>query len=159
MTSFGTDSRWGTGTRRRGLVGLVLLAAGACGAPMPMTTDAAPPGPPLRMLTEAGGGVAMCPPGRIYRFSCSPTCGDGPRACANTPTIRVCDAGRTDMECLSGVPAAVLGEGSAGCGGVCTGVQVQCPSAGVVKLAGFNAPAGGVFLCEARGRDVGGVGG
>jgi hypothetical protein len=144
------------------LVTLSLAPLGAgCGAPAPVTDAAtdARSGPPLRLLTEAGGGVAMCPAGRRYRFTCSPTCGDGARACANTPELRVCDAARSDADCLNGVPAAVLGQGTAGCGGACVGVDVICPSAGVVKLAGFNAPSGGVFICEARGRDVGGVGG
>jgi hypothetical protein len=142
----------------RSLFSLFALGALQCGAPMMPPSDAAPIGPPLRILTEAGS-IAMCPAGRVYRFTCSPTCGDGARSCANTPTIRVCDAARTEAECLNGLPAAVLGEGSAQCGLACAGAQVQCPAAGVVRLAGFNAPAGGVFVCEARGRDVGGVGG
>jgi hypothetical protein len=130
---------------------LSLSALAQCGAPMPMTE--AGPAPALaRILTEAGS-VAACPGGSTYRFTCSPTCDDGPRSCANAPVIRVCDASQSDMACMTGAAGAVLAEGSANCGGACTGVLVACPAMGVVKLAGFNE-TGGVFLCEARGRLV-----
>jgi hypothetical protein len=114
--------------------------------------DVEPMGPSARILTEAGG-VAMCPPGSVYRFTCSPACNDGARSCANDPILRVCDAARDESACEAGLRSAVLGEGSANCGGPCQGVVVSCPASGVVRLAGYNA-SGGVFLCEARGRMV-----
>lgn len=120
-----------------------------CGAPMPMM-EAGPPPMMARLLDEVGS-VAMCPPGATYRFTCSPTCDDGARSCANSPVIRVCDAARSDMDCMLGVSAAVLAEGSANCGGSCQGVTVACPDQGVVKLAGYNA-GGGIFVCTAHGR-------
>lgn len=119
-----------------------------------MMTDTGPPPMVARILTEAGS-VAMCPAGSTYRFTCSPTCNDGARSCANSPVIRVCDAAKSDMDCMNGTSDAILAEGSANCGGACSGVTVLCPDQGVVKLAGYNAPAGGVFVCEARGRVVG----
>ena len=128
-----------------------LVALAQCGGPMPMT-EAGPPPAMARLLSEAGN-VAMCPPGATYTFSCSPACNDGARSCANSPVIRVCDAARTDMECMVGAAGVILGEGSANCGGSCQGVTVACPDQGVVKLAGYNA-GGGIFVCEARGRAV-----
>lgn len=136
-------SRWLLGA-------LVTAALAQCGAPM-MNTDAGPAPVRGRILTEAGS-VASCPMGSMLRFTCSPTCGDGDRSCGNTPIIRICDAAASDADCEAGLSNAVLAEGSANCGGACSGVVVVCPEQGVVKLAGYNAPAGGPFVCTARGR-------
>lgn len=140
-----TNSRW------RWLLGaLVAGTLAECGPPG-MNTDAGPAPMRGRMLTEAGS-VASCPMGSMLRFTCSPTCGDGDRSCGNTPIIRICDAAASDADCEAGLSNAVLAEGSANCGGACSGVVVACPEQGVVKLAGYNAPAGGAFVCVARGR-------
>ncbi len=117
---------------------------------MAPSQDAAPMAAIARMLDEAGN-VASCRQGSMVLVTCSPTCGDGPRSCANNPVIRVCDAGRSDMACMMGAADAVLGEATANCGGACTGVTVTCPDTGAIKFAGYNA-GGGAFVCAARAR-------
>lgn len=134
---------------RSTLVAIALVIAG-CAPVAPMPADAAMMPAVARILDEAGA-VANCPQGRMMRVTCSPTCGDGARSCANAPVIRVCDAGQSDTACMMGAASAVLGEGSANCGGPCTGVTVLCPDTGAIKLAGYNM-GGGIFVCAAQAR-------
>lgn len=79
--------------------------------------------------------VITCTPGVSVMVACGGGCGLG--RCSGDATLTVCDGTLSVDACMSGAPG-FLGFNDDGCGSLCPGLTVTCPTSGTLLVV----PAG-----------------